>query len=183
MKESTVVRLPSREGVEDALTEVLRRGARNLIRHAVEAEVAAQLEFYEELQLADGRRRLVRHGHGPEREIVTGIGAVAVRRPKVRDRGARVPGATGPSLAANSAAPRGAAARHRPFLPAFSRKGRNCSPESPQAAPPRSPTGTLSRCPTPSSTTAESVDTRIPVARVLIPVDSWGFLRTPARAA
>ena len=88
MKESTVVRLPSPEGVEDALTEVLRRGARNLIRHAVEAEVAAQLEFYEELQLADGRRRLVRHGHGPEREIVTGIGAVAVRRPKVRDRGA-----------------------------------------------------------------------------------------------
>ena len=88
MKESTVVRLPSPEGVEDALTEVLRRGARELIRHAVEAEVAAQLEFYEDHRLSDGRRRLVRHGHGPEREIVTGIGAVAVRRPKVRDRGA-----------------------------------------------------------------------------------------------
>ena len=88
MKESTVVRLPSPEGVEDALTEVLRRGARELIRHAVEAEVAAQLEFYEAVRLADGRRRLVRHGHGPEREIVTGIGPVAVRRPKVRDRGA-----------------------------------------------------------------------------------------------
>lgn len=89
MKESTVVRLPSPEGVEDALTAVLRRGARDLIRHAVEAEVASQLEFYEDLRLADGRRRLVRHGHGPEREIVTGIGAVGVRRPKVRDRGAR----------------------------------------------------------------------------------------------
>ena len=33
-----------------------------------------------------GRRRLVRHGHLPEREIVTGIGAVAVRCPRVRDR-------------------------------------------------------------------------------------------------
>jgi transposase-like protein len=88
MKESTVVCLPSPEGVEDALTAVLRRGARDLLRHAVEAEVASELEFCEDLRLADGRRRLVRHGHGPEREIVTGIGAVAVRRPKVRDRGA-----------------------------------------------------------------------------------------------
>src|SRR5262249_20246488 len=35
----------------------------------------------------DGRRRLVRHGHLPEREIMTGIGAIAVRCPRVRDRG------------------------------------------------------------------------------------------------
>jgi hypothetical protein len=34
----------------------------------------------------DGRRRLVRHGHLPEREIMTGIGPVAVRCPRVRDR-------------------------------------------------------------------------------------------------
>jgi transposase-like protein len=35
----------------------------------------------------DGRRRLVRHGHLPEREIMTGIGPIAVRCPRVRDRG------------------------------------------------------------------------------------------------
>jgi putative transposase len=35
----------------------------------------------------DGRRRLVRHGHLPEREIMTGIGSIAVRCPRVRDRG------------------------------------------------------------------------------------------------
>jgi transposase-like protein len=35
----------------------------------------------------DGRRRLVRHGHLPEREIMTGIGPVAVHCPRVRDRG------------------------------------------------------------------------------------------------
>ena len=34
----------------------------------------------------EGRRRLVRHGHLPEREIMTGIGPVAVRAPRVRDR-------------------------------------------------------------------------------------------------
>ena len=34
----------------------------------------------------DGRQRLVRHGHLRERKIVTGIGPVAVRCPRVRDR-------------------------------------------------------------------------------------------------
>ena len=87
MTESTVVFLPSAEGVEDPLTEVLRAGARQLVRHAVEAEVAALLAAYADHRTETGRRRLVRHGHGPEREILTGIGAVRVRRPKVRDRG------------------------------------------------------------------------------------------------
>ncbi len=39
-------------------------------------------------RLPDGRERLVRHGHGPERLVQTGIGSVAVRRVKLRDRGA-----------------------------------------------------------------------------------------------
>src|SRR6201984_882876 len=34
----------------------------------------------------DGRNRIVRHGHLPEREVMTGIGPVAVRQPRVRDR-------------------------------------------------------------------------------------------------
>jgi putative transposase len=38
-------------------------------------------------KLADGRARFVRHGHGPERTIQTGIGAVPVQRAKIRDRG------------------------------------------------------------------------------------------------
>ncbi len=35
-----------------------------------------------------GGRRVVRHGHLPEREMMTGIGPVAVRQPRIRDRGA-----------------------------------------------------------------------------------------------
>ena len=35
-----------------------------------------------------GQQRVVRHGHLPEREVMTGIGPVAVRQPRVRDRGA-----------------------------------------------------------------------------------------------
>ena len=53
----------------------------------MEVEVAALLAAYADHRTEAGRRRLVRHGHGPEREILTGIGPVPVRRPKVRDRG------------------------------------------------------------------------------------------------
>jgi putative transposase len=70
----------------DPLTEVLRNGARALLAQAVEAEVAALLAGHSDKLTADGRQRLVRHGHLPEREVMTGIGPVAVRCPRVRDR-------------------------------------------------------------------------------------------------
>jgi putative transposase len=70
------------------LTEALRNGARALLAQAVEAEVAEALAAHSHLTTDDGRRRLVRHGHMPERTIQTGIGPVAVRQPRVRDRGA-----------------------------------------------------------------------------------------------
>ena len=63
MTESTVVFRPSPEGVEDPPTEVLRAGARTLVRHAVEAELATLLTAYEDERTETGRRRLVRHGH------------------------------------------------------------------------------------------------------------------------
>jgi len=70
----------------DPLTEVLRNGARALLSQAVEAEVAALLACHADKLTDDGRQRLVRHGHLPEREIMTGIGPVPVRCPRVRDR-------------------------------------------------------------------------------------------------
>jgi putative transposase len=70
----------------DPLTEVLRKGARALLAQAVEAEVATLLSRYVDETTDDGRKRLVRHGHLPEREIMTGIGPVGVRCPRVRDR-------------------------------------------------------------------------------------------------
>ena len=58
-----------------------------MLAQAVEAEVAETLAAHAHLVTDDGRRRLVRHGHMPERSIQTGIGSVAVRQPRVRDRG------------------------------------------------------------------------------------------------
>lgn len=72
--------------VADALTEVLRRGARELLQQAVEAEVAVMLEDCEALKDEGGRQRVVRNGYLPERKIQTGIGEVPVRAPRVRDR-------------------------------------------------------------------------------------------------
>ena len=72
--------------VVDALTEVLRRGAGELLQQAVEAEVAAVIEHYEALRDERGRQRVVRNGYLPERTIQTGIGEVPVRAPRVRDR-------------------------------------------------------------------------------------------------
>jgi transposase-like protein len=70
----------------DQLTEILRNGACALLTQAVEAEVAEFLTKHADLKIEDGHRRVVRHGHLPEREIMTGIGPVAVRQPRVRDR-------------------------------------------------------------------------------------------------
>ena len=72
--------------VADALTEVLRRGAKELLQQAVEVEVAEALAQYAALKDEQGRQRVVRNGYLPERSIQTGIGAVTVRAPRVRDR-------------------------------------------------------------------------------------------------
>ena len=85
MNKDNVVALKKPELVKDLLTEVIRNGARQLLMAAVEGEVE---EFLAEQQhyVDEGKPRFVRNGFLPEREIQTGIGAVAVKVPRVRDR-------------------------------------------------------------------------------------------------
>ena len=88
MTNPTITHLPDPSGSSlDPLTDVLRSGARRLIEQAVEAELSALLAAHADEATGDGRARLVRHGHLPEREIMTGIGPVPVKVPRVRDRG------------------------------------------------------------------------------------------------
>jgi putative transposase len=86
MIQDSVLKLVQPGEFSDPLTEVLRNGARALLAQAIDAEVAAFLGSHADKRAEDGRQRLVRHGHLPERDIVTGIGPVAVRAPRVRDR-------------------------------------------------------------------------------------------------
>ena len=87
MSESTtgidIVPLPT---AQDVLTEVLRDGARRMLAQAIEAEVAAWIDAHAHLKDDDGRRQVVRNGHLPERTIQTGLGAIEVQQPRVRDR-------------------------------------------------------------------------------------------------
>ena len=71
---------------QDALTTVLRAGARQLIAQAVEAELHEMLEAFTDISTISGLRVIARNGYLPEREILTGIGPVTVQVPKVRDR-------------------------------------------------------------------------------------------------
>ena len=86
MSNDNVIQLIQPGIFDDQLTEVLRNGARALLAKAVEAEVADFLGQHADLKTRDGHQRVVRHGHLPEREVMTGIGPVAVRQPRVRDR-------------------------------------------------------------------------------------------------
>ena len=70
---STVVRLRQPDDVDDPLTSILRSGARQLLAQAIEMEAEAFLAAMKDQKLPDGRDRVVRHGHGPERTIQTGI--------------------------------------------------------------------------------------------------------------
>ncbi len=86
MSNDNVIKLIQPGAFDDQLTEVLRNGARALLAQAVEAEVADFLGKHADLKTVEGHRRVVRHGHLPGREVMTGIGPVAVRQPRVRDR-------------------------------------------------------------------------------------------------
>ena len=92
MKKTTVTEAAGHpvDVVDDPLTDVLRSGAQRLLVQAIEAEAEAFLALMADWKLEDGRARFVRHGHGPERSIQTGIGAVPVQRAKIRDCGAGV---------------------------------------------------------------------------------------------
>src|SRR5262245_8334086 len=75
--------LPSEK---DVLTVVLHHGATRMLAQAVQAEVDAYLDAHVHLRDEGGRQVLVRNGSLPQRTILTGIGPVEVKQPRVKDR-------------------------------------------------------------------------------------------------
>ncbi len=87
MSKSKVVELKKPgEIITDPLSELLRNGAQQLIAEAVEAEVQSLLNHYTALRDQNGHQLIVRNGYLPERDILTGIGPVTVKVPKIRDK-------------------------------------------------------------------------------------------------
>lgn len=68
------------------LDELVRRGARQVIQQAIEAELAELLSSCANVTTLHGKRAVVRNGYLPEREVLTAAGQITVKVPKVRDR-------------------------------------------------------------------------------------------------
>ena len=66
------------QDARSALDEIVREGARRMLQAAIEEEVAAYIEAHENLRDEHGHRLVVRNGHMPEREVLTGAGRIAV---------------------------------------------------------------------------------------------------------
>jgi len=86
MDEDRVVSLESQSRIADPLSDFLREKASSLLQAAIEAECQELLSRYDGVNDLYGRRGVVRNGYLPEREVVTGLGPVAVKVPRVRDR-------------------------------------------------------------------------------------------------
>ncbi len=86
MRKSNVSELEGQEQVVDPLTELLKKGAEQLIFRAVDAELQELLREHSDRRTDDGKTGVVRNGYQPERELQTGVGPVTVRIPKVRSK-------------------------------------------------------------------------------------------------
>jgi putative transposase len=87
MRESSnpILSLPAASG-HDVLSGILRDGAQRLLMEAIEAEVTEWIDSHQHLQDQVGCRQVVRNGHLPKRTLMTGVGPVEVRQPRVLDR-------------------------------------------------------------------------------------------------
>jgi len=89
MNTDNVVQLDSREPAvapRSVLDEIIREGARKMLQAALEAEITEYVEQFANVVGTDGRRVVVRNGHLPKRDLVTGAGPVAIEQPRARDR-------------------------------------------------------------------------------------------------
>ena len=88
MQEDKTILFEERAKEQDKsfLEQLLQEGARKLLQAAVENEVIDYIQAHQDRCDENGRRLVVRNGHLPQREVVSGIGPVQVRQPRVRHR-------------------------------------------------------------------------------------------------
>lgn len=86
--DSEVLSFRSQFDGRSALDELIREGAQRMLQAAINAEVEAFVAEHAESRDAQGRRQVVRNGHLPSRELLTGAGRLALQQPRVRDNSA-----------------------------------------------------------------------------------------------
>ncbi|HAR94571.1 MAG TPA: IS256 family transposase [Deltaproteobacteria bacterium] len=68
------------------LDRIIKEGARKLLQEAIEHEVSVYVDMFKNLKDDKGRRLVVRHGSLPERDLLTSVGPLRVKQPRVRDK-------------------------------------------------------------------------------------------------
>ena len=77
---------PSGISARSALEETLRDGARRMLQEAIEFEVFEYVKQFQDHLDGLNRRLVTRNGHLPARNLLTGIGPINIRQPRVRDK-------------------------------------------------------------------------------------------------
>ncbi len=84
--EPVEVERQEKDEAKSILEEIIREGARKMLQAAIEQEVAEYISSLSDKKDEKGRRTVVRNGFLPERSILTGIGPITVKQPRVRDK-------------------------------------------------------------------------------------------------
>lgn len=74
------------ESTWSVLEQVARDGARKMLQLALQNEVDEFIQKHSTLTDENGRRIVTRNGYMPSREILTGIGPIQIKQPRVDDR-------------------------------------------------------------------------------------------------
>ena len=85
---SSPAEAPSIETIDEIIRQTAQEGARRLLQQALLAEIEQHLEAYQDVCTAEGHQAVVRNGYAPQRTIMTGVGPVDIRRPRVDERAA-----------------------------------------------------------------------------------------------
>ena len=80
------LRLATEPVVCSTLEDFARAGARRALQQAIEEEVADYVDAHRECRDDAGHRLVVRNGRKPPRTILSGVGPIEVKQPRVDDR-------------------------------------------------------------------------------------------------
>ena len=68
------------------LEQIARKGAKKMLQIAMENEVEEYVQKHSDLTDEQGKKIVVKNGYMPKRDIVTGIGPITIKQPRVDDR-------------------------------------------------------------------------------------------------
>ena len=77
---------PEKSETWSVLEQLAREGARKMLQQALELEVEEYIQAHTKDTNSSGRKTVVRNGYHPSRSIISGMGPLPIRQPRVDDR-------------------------------------------------------------------------------------------------